>query len=148
MARERPVIIDDDDPPPRRAAQPNDPPPRFGFEWGLASALMGGALLVAGAGGILACMLLWFGGAPDHGRGIDLNLAEVAGGVMCCGAFLMSIFGFTFGIRGLSQARRAGQPAALPVAGILLCVAASLLWLIVTVDFFMIVESFLRTHYF
>lgn len=144
MARERPTILDDDEPPlPKRTAELREKP-RHGFEWGLASTLLGMSLLLAGTGGIIVCILLWFGGSSTSGRGIDLNLAQIAGVVMGIGAIVFSIFGFFFGIRGLGQARQAGQPAALPLAGIFLCIAAFLLWIIVTVDFLMIIESFTR----
>lgn len=146
MARERPVILDDDEPPSRKSAEPRDPPAaRAGFEWGLASTLMGATLLIAGTGGMVVCLLLWFAGhGQQHGLSYsDLTYGRAAGVVMAGGAFLTSAVSFLFGMRALRRARRADQPAALPVAGLLLSLAATLLWLIVLVDFVMIIESFL-----
>lgn len=145
MARERPLILDDDEPPaPKRAAEPRESP-RFGFEWGLASTIIGATLVVAGPMALVFCLIFWSSGNYDHRLSYgDLKLAQVAGIVTSAGALLLTILGMIFAVRGLGHARRAHQPAALPVTGLFLSFSAFILWIIVGVDLVMIFDSFLN----
>jgi hypothetical protein len=146
MARERPVILDDDEPPARaRADAPARESARHGFEWGLASVIVGATFLIMAPPALLFCLTLWGRGNPEHGLSLgDLKLAEVGGIVCVLGAELLCLTGLLFGIRGLGRARRERQPAALPFTGILMCAAAMVAWLIVAIDLIMILSTFIR----
>jgi hypothetical protein len=127
MARERSVIIDDDDPPPKRSAEPRHTSSRFGFEWGLASTIIGATLLVLSP---LALRLIGenrWGSDMYSRRGDTIRDILLYGGV--AGAEVMSIIGVFFGITSVRHARSDESPAALGLTGILLCIAAILIWL-------------------
>lgn len=143
MAREKPLILDDDEPsPPKRNVEVRETP-RFGFEWGLASTIIGGVLLIAAPGALMFCLFFWGSGRGEMGLSYsDTRLANIAGIVVCAGALIMSILGLMFGSRGLGRSRQAHQPAALPVCGLLLCFAAMIVWLIIGVDWIMIMDSY------
>jgi hypothetical protein len=143
MAKERPLILDDDEPPaPKRNVEVREAP-RFGFEWGLASTIIGATLLIAGPMALLFCLVFWSGGRVEHGlSSSETNLAHVAGVVIGAGAILLSMLGIYFGGRGLGRARQAHHPAALPVCGMLLCFGALIVWIIIGVDWVMIMDSF------
>ena len=89
------------------------------------------------------CLFFWGGGRGEMGLSYsDAKLANIAGIIVCAGGLIMSILGLMFGSRGLGRARQAHQPAALPVCGLLLCFAAMIVWLIIGVDWIMIMDSY------
>jgi hypothetical protein len=132
MARERSVIIDDDDPPPKRSAEPRHTASRFGFEWGLASTIIGATLLILSplALILISAMTRWsydgYSSRHDTMREILLYGSLV-------GAGLVSMIGIFFGIRSVSHARSDESPAALGLTGMLFCFAAMMIWVGVAV---------------
>src|SRR5262245_42090982 len=107
--------------------------PRTGFtsaeQWGLASLLIGCALLVA-ACVVLVFNVLLFRGGP---AGIPTGLA-FAGGLI--GTLVVSALGLAsllFGIRASQQAYAAGSSPALGVAGVVTSFAGLLVWLIAAI---------------
>jgi hypothetical protein len=143
MAKERPLILDDDEPPtPKRPPEAREAH-RFGFEWGLASTAFGATLLIASPTALLFCVYFWGSGRGGVGLSYsEARMANIAGIVVCAGAMIMSVLGLYFGSRGLGRARQARQPAALPVCGVLLCLAALIVWLIIAIDWIMIMDSY------
>ena len=133
MARERSVILDDDEPPaPKRAAAPSEHS-RFGFEWGLASTIVGATFLMTGP----LVMLLLMAVRPSYddyysGR-TSTSRFEVATFVGIFGVIVLCILGFMFGLRGLGRARQHRAPAALPVTGMLFCFAAVCFWVVLAI---------------
>lgn len=147
MARERPLILDDDEPPPpKRSAEPREVS-RFGFEWGLASTIIGATMVIAGPMSLVFCLIFWTTGNYDQRLSYgDLEKAQVAGVVVSVGALSLCITSVFFGMRGLGHARRARQPVALPLTGLLLSISAFVLWIIVSVDLLMILDTYLAPH--
>jgi hypothetical protein len=135
MARDKSVILDDDDPlPPRRLREAREEPSRDGFEWGMASTIIGAAFLILGP-----LFLLLLANLPrssydgySYSRS-ESSRFEVVSIVAIVGAKVLCIAGFFFGLRGLSRARSDRSPPALPLTGILLCIAAIVLWLMIAV---------------
>ena len=143
MARPTSVILDDDAPAPY-AGQAGETA-RHGFEWGLAAALIGAPFLIMGPLAILFSVIFWNSGSLNHGLNhSEVQWSEIASIICAAGAELLCIVGVIFGMRGLGKARQARQPTALPLTGILLCVAAMVMWLIVGIDLVMMFEYFLR----
>jgi hypothetical protein len=110
---------------------------RQGFEWGLASAIMGGVFMLMASIQLIANMLLfqWIGrslGTSDVRIALAVAVVGVPGIVCAC---LVSLL---FGVRGLRRARRYDQPAGIAIAGILLSSAALFLWILLGVDIFAI----------
>src|SRR5947208_119172 len=98
------IVLDDDHANPAAAL---GEPPQVGFEWGLASTLMGATFLVMGPVAMLFCLVLWNGGSENHGlRMADLQLAQIAALVCAVGAEVVCVFGLSFGFRGLGHCRR------------------------------------------
>jgi hypothetical protein len=142
MARERTIILDDDEPPAAKRPAEARETPRFGFEWGLASTAIAAILLLASPMVLLFCLFYWSASRSDHLLGYSgVKMANGAGIVICTGALIFGILGLLFGIRGLGRARQAHQPAALPVTGILLSLAALIMWIIIAIDWVMIMDS-------
>ena len=144
MAADTRVILDDDDPPPRQAEARESS--RFGFEWGLASTLIGATFLIMGPVAFLFCLSFWVNGKnDDHGLSLrDLQLIEIGSIVCVIGAEALCVVSVFFGIRGLAHARRERRPVALPLSGILLSAVAMGVWLIVAIDLLMMVATFIR----
>lgn len=145
MAKFDSVILDDDDSPPSRVTRVGRDPERLSFEWGLASALIGGSFLFIGPVCLLFCLILYNRGHGDYGlSSLDLQLAQVGAYVCILEALVVCIHGLVYGIRGLNQAQRLSLPGALPKAGILLCISALVIWIVVGVDLVAILHSFMR----
>jgi cytochrome bd-type quinol oxidase subunit 2 len=114
---------------------------RLGFEWGLASLLMGGLLALMALVLFISNILIFL----DAGQRLDPTSLEVANiaaivGIPCfIGLCVCSI---VFAIRGMRGARRYDMPMALPASGLLLSIAALILWLVVGVDLIAILQSF------
>jgi cytochrome bd-type quinol oxidase subunit 2 len=114
---------------------------RLGFEWGLASLLMGGLLALMALVLFISNILIFL----DAGQRLDptsLELANIAAivGIPC---FIgLCVCTIVFAIRGMRGARRYDMPMALPVSGLLLSIAALILWLVVGVDLIAILQSF------
>ena len=128
MARTRPVILDDDDPPVRHSESREV---RDGFEWGVASSLLGGTLVILAP---LVVLLIVATARPGNDE-YSSSHSIVANFELFCylgvvGAVIFSIVGFFFGRHGLSRARADRTSAALPVCGMLLSLAAAFAWLL------------------
>jgi hypothetical protein len=115
---------------------------RLGFEWGLASLLMGGLLALMALVLLISNILLFLGSEQQRLDQTSLELANIAAivGIPCfIGLCVCSI---VFAIRGLRGARRYDMPMALPASGLLLSIAALILWIVVGVDLIAILQSF------
>ena len=132
MARARALILDDDDPPPRHSEAREAH--RDAFEWGLASTLIGTTLMIVAP---LVLLLIvassrgsYDGYSSSHGEVAKIEAFSYLGVI---GAVIFSIVGFLFGRHGLTRARAERTAAALPVSGMLLCLAALCIWLLAAV---------------
>ncbi len=143
MARERAIILDDDEPPaPKRPAEARETP-RFGFEWGLASTIMGAIFVVSGPLFLIVLMSLsrpYYDDSYSVRSSVSKYEVVAYGGILA--AIALCIAGLLFGIRGLGRARLYRTPAALPITGMLLCFAAICFWVVV-----MIVVAERNAHY-
>jgi len=118
---------------------------RFGFEWGLASTIIGAFFTIDGTVSLIFCLILWNHGSEEHGLGMrDLRLAQIGGNVCCVGSIVITVIGFLFAVRGLGYARQRRRAFALPLTGMLLNLSALVTWIIVTIDLNMILETFIR----
>lgn len=132
MAKQHSIILDDDDalPTSKRDREPRESS-RTGYEWGLASTIIGAVFLVLGPLTTLVLVVLTREAAIDYSHQSDSSKVELIGLLGIVSAEIVAITGFFFGLRGLTQARADRSPAALPITGILLCLAAVILWLLV-----------------
>ncbi len=123
-------------------SQDNSKRDRAAAEWGLASLLMGGVL-------VMTAMLMlhinlhmyhnpraWW---PDDVR--SLRYVGIVGSFELAGLTGASL---TFGIRGVLLANRLRQPSALAYAGVLISTFALFLWIITLVNFFSVTDMLLR----
>lgn len=129
MAKQAPIILDDDDPPPRNQRDRREES-REGFEMGLASAFIGATFLFVG---IMAPLVLNFlkssRGGRSYGPGSSgyLDFASIVGILI---AETICVIGIILGMRGISKCRSEGRTRAISASGLLLSIAATLLWLI------------------
>lgn len=128
MARSRPVILDDDDPPPRHSEVREQS--RDGFEWGLASSLIGATLLILAPLVVLLVMASSRSSLDDYSSHSDMTKLEILSYLGVIGAIIFCIVGFMFGRHGMSRSRAERTSAALPVSGMLLNLAAVFVWLL------------------
>jgi len=109
--------------------------PTFGpaAQWGLASLLMGGVLLLA------SCIMAVF--VAELTRiSVDRMAAVIAGPIGSLAVFGYGVTSLVFGIRAWLKANSAGQSPALAVAGTLTSAVGLLGWIIATI-FFVAVEG-------
>jgi hypothetical protein len=128
---------------PDRPVETNLALSRHAAEWGLASLLTGGVLLLMAPVTLIFNFLFWVSGsrvlAPS-----DMRLAfqgAMIALVVLLGLVLASL---SCGVIGLYSAVTRRQPAGLAAAGILVNVAALVLWLIVGIDLVAILNAFSR----
>jgi hypothetical protein len=106
-----------------------------GVAWGLASLALSGVVLLAAPISLVFNVLLW---QSEHSRGLPRKLALPAA---ILGLFVMLCLagcGILFGIRGRDIDRDHGRPSPLALAGTLAGLAATIIWLIVSIDLIMI----------
>jgi hypothetical protein len=116
---------------------------RHAGEWGLASLVLGGLIVIVAPITLIFNLLLWMGRQqavpPEH-----MRLAYSGALAALIVVFVLGIVGLVFGVRGLVSAAVRRQPAGLAVGGVIVNAAALLLWLIVSIDQIMIWEGMLR----
>jgi hypothetical protein len=108
-------------------------------EWGLASLLLGVALMVMAPVTLLVSLLLWTGGrpVPEDFRGL-----AVMGGLAALGALVaLGVASLAFGVRALVVAGRTGRPTGLAWGGALASAVALVLWLVVGTDLVMVLHG-------
>ena len=137
MARQpTPLILDDDDEDDRRRHRDREAKDRSrdGFEMGLASSIIGAVFLVVGTLAPLLLMTLTRGryNGSGYGGGAE-TLLDVVSFFSLAGAELMCLIGLILGRRGVRRARAGRTTTALPVAGVLLNIAALFLWLFLAI---------------
>lgn len=113
-------------------SQPNPSQSRYAAEWGLASLLMGGFLLVL-AGLCLQLNLQLFLSGPVWALEdlVRLQDGAVAAAVVLIGLCVISL---CLGIVGVVSAFRRCQPCALGLAGIVLSLGALTLWIVAVIN--------------
>src|SRR5436853_185887 len=109
---------------------------RAGFEWGLASLLMGGLLALMALVMLITNVLLFFG-AADKLDPASQSLATLVGLVGVVGVLVLCVISIVFGVRGVKRAQWFDTPTAVPLAGVLISIAATFLWLVVGADLIM-----------
>jgi hypothetical protein len=112
---------------PPTPAAPSAPRPRAAAEWGLASLLLAGLLLLMGP-----LLLIAFAAsvtAWPYGRLVGFLM--FLGGELCTGP--LCLVALLAGVLGIRAARGERGPAPLAVCGILTALVAGLLWLFVTI---------------
>lgn len=139
MARSAPVILDDDDPRPRRSAEPMETN-RTGFEWGLASTIIGATFLLAAP----IAMLSWFvllDRSRSNSSYSSTNWMEVSAVIGVIGAVVLCMIGFIFSLRGIRYARQSKQTIAMPLTGMFLCLTGLITWALVSLVLLMVLEE-------
>ena len=116
---------------------------RSGFEWGLASLLMGGFLALMAPIMLISNIQLFQGAASLLGP-TELWLANAAAIVGTIGVLALCITSIVFGVRGMRRAQWFDMPMGIPLAGVLISIAAVFIWVIVGVDLIMILQAPLR----
>ena len=107
-----------------------------GFAWGLASLGLGGVVLLAAPITLVFNVLLWRAGPA----GVPKELAILGGafglltmlGLACCG--------IVFGVTGYRIDRDDRRSSPLATAGVLVGAAATIVWMIVGMDLFLILS--------
>lgn len=106
---------------------------RHATDWGLLSLGLGGCFLVMAPVQLVFNSFYWSIGR-FHADRQEFAIARVVGPLLGL-AFLSLIgFGLFAGFRGLGLARKAGQPVALPLGGVLACGLDVVLWLGLTLN--------------
>ncbi len=142
---DREVGTDEDHPPrppgPETAASPMS---RHAAEWGLASLLTGGFLLLVTA--VIVVFNLEFWNTGDHVVSIAASWAMklVVVGAVIAALVLIAVgaASLAIGIRALQSAARRRQPAGLAVAGTMVSAAALLLWTLTAIGGLMVILTF------
>jgi uncharacterized membrane protein len=121
------------------------PPGRHWAEWGLASLFLGTAVTLLAPLTILINILMAAHG--PHGlrmeaREVTLATAAFAVGIIL--VLLVGLAGLLFACFGLGAARRQGQSAALPLAGLLLSLLGLVVFLFAAIDLVFVLVRFNR----
>jgi uncharacterized membrane protein len=131
MARQ-PIILDDDDDLPRpRPKEKEKRESREGFESGLASTVIGATFLIIG---MLAPMLNFLLKSARDGYGNVRHESGVVDIVLLLSIAIVEIIcimGVVLATRGLKHARIDKNPTGMPVAGLMLCLCAIFLWMLI-----------------
>jgi hypothetical protein len=114
---------------------------RYAAEWGLASLLLGGVLTIIAPVMLIFNLMFWVSGPTVVTRD-EMRVALGAAVVLLGVIGVLGLLSVRFGFKGLGAARAYGQPAALPVAGILVSLLALLLWAAVGGDLVAILVAF------
>ena len=121
----------------------DDETSRVGYEWGLASLLTGGMLMLMAPVMLIVNLMIWAAGRNFLARS-DLEMAYVGALAGVAGVGLLCLAGVLIGVRGLFGALAHATPVALPLAGILAGLVALVLWGVVGYDLIAILQSYLR----
>jgi hypothetical protein len=121
-----------------RLAQPPQQPLGDAAQWGLASLLIGGVLILASCITLVFNVLLWRTGPA----GIPIGLAYAGGIIGTVVVLALGIVGIVFGVRGWLRASSDRACAALPVAGTLTSLVGVVTWLVAAIDLLMILHTF------
>jgi hypothetical protein len=128
------------------AFEDGDPPPgRRWAEWGLASLFLGTVVTLLSPLTILISILLAAYGPHALRMNASLvTLATIAFAVGILLVLLVGLAGLLFACFGLGAARRQGQSAALPLAGLLLCILGLVVFLFAAIDLVFVLVRFNR----
>jgi hypothetical protein len=118
---------------------------RRGADGGVASLVLG-AVVTLFAPILLIVSILMAAHGP---QGLRMGSSDVAlatiGLIICVGlVLLLGVAGLFFGLFGVAAARRHGQPLALPLAGIFLNAAGTVLFFLVSIDVIFVLTWFHR----
>ncbi|HEX3150897.1 MAG TPA: hypothetical protein VHR66_22655 [Gemmataceae bacterium] len=105
---------------------------RHTAEWGMASALAGGVLVIAAPVQLLFNLHYWRDGLAWQNPG-ELPIYQVGSSIVLLSIFVLIGFGVFAGFRGLGSSRARQQPAALPLVGLFICATAAIMWIGLTV---------------
>jgi hypothetical protein len=118
-----------------RDSTASSPATGHGAQWGLASLWLGGlVLLLAPLTLIVNILMAALGPQGLHMAQPETRLASYGLLVAVGLVLLLGLAGLAFGIIALSSARGRGQPAGLPLAGILVSLVALLVFLFTAID--------------
>jgi hypothetical protein len=132
MARQPIILDDDDDLPQPRPKEKEKRGSREGFESGLAATLIGATFLIIGMLAPVLIMAITSRRYDGYGPGRhDSAILEVLIFLAILGAEIICIVGVILAIRGLKRARTDRSPTGMPAAGIMLCLSAMFLWLLI-----------------
>jgi len=107
------------------------PVPQRSTEWGLASLVLGGIMLLMAPLLLIAFAVAVGVHYRDWGRDTLAGFILFVSGTFCmCPLYIMA---FLAGLLGVRAAMKSKNPAGLPVSGILVSVVAALLWLFVMI---------------
>jgi hypothetical protein len=109
-----------------------------GPQWGLASLVIGGVLLIDASITLVFNTLLWWSG-PAGLPMVPVVAGAVVGLLVVLG---LAAFGIGLGLRGWIEAPIGRRPSPLARAGVATSVAAMILWLMVGIDLIVILNSF------
>jgi hypothetical protein len=117
---------------------------RYAGEWGLASLLLGGVLVLAAL--FMLMTLIWYLILINQVRPsrTDIRLAVVITGVLTGLFVVVCTVSVTCGVVGVRAAWARCQPGGLPVAGLVLSLLALLLWAAVAFSLIMNFVDFSR----
>ena len=131
-------------------AQPPGPEPaaspmaRHAGEWGLASLLTGGFLLLFAP--IIVIFNLFFWNTGEHvvatAAGWAMKLVVVGAVIAALLVLALCAASLAIGVRALQSAVRRRQPAGLAVAGTMLSAAALILWTLTAIGGLMVILTF------
>jgi hypothetical protein len=132
------------DQPYRPAEAPSAAPmSRHAAEWGLAS-LLGGGFLMVTAAVILVLNLIFWNAGPTVLSPADMRLALAAALVGVPAMLGLCIASLIVGVRAVQSAATRAQPAGLALVGALISAGALMLWTFAGADLLMILFSFVR----
>jgi len=117
------------------------PPPQplpDSAQWGFASLLIGGVLLLASCVLLVFNIIFWKAGRG----GIPMVFAFAAGLIGVAGVFCLGIASLVFGIWGWQEAYANRHCPALAIAGTFISLVGLAAWLIAGIDLIMILHSF------
>jgi hypothetical protein len=109
-----------------------------GTAWGLASLALGAVVFLAAPTTLVFNVLLWKSGHA----GVPVLLATLGASLGLLAMMGLACCGIAFGIRGRRIDRDHRRPSPLSTAGVLVGLAAAIVWIPVGIDLIMILSSF------
>ncbi len=129
-------------PGPEPAASPMS---RHAAEWGLASLLTGGAMLLLTSVVMVFALIFWINGREIVGTAADWANKLTLVGAVIAALVLIALTGASLavGIRALQSASQRRQPAGLALAGTMVSAVALLLFTLMAIGTLMVILTFM-----
>jgi hypothetical protein len=119
---------------------------RYAAEWGLASLILAGVLVLAALLALLVILLFVAVLSQLRPGRSDVQVAAIVAAILVGLFWMLTVISLVFAVVGVRAAWRRCQPGGLPLAGLIFSLFAFLLWLAVILVLVMNIVDLSRRH--